>query len=70
MSTTTAEHIKTIAPAGSTLNEGLRAVAAADRSFDPDTFLPGAKGAYEMIVTAFAEGDRKTLKQSPQPRGL
>jgi predicted lipid-binding transport protein (Tim44 family) len=62
VSTTTAEHIKTIAPDGSTLNEGLRAVAAADRSFDPDTFLQGAKGAYEMIVTAFAEGDRKSLK--------
>src|SRR5690606_15174332 len=34
-----------------------------DRSFDPDSFIGGARGAYEMIVTAFAEGDRKTLKQ-------
>jgi predicted lipid-binding transport protein (Tim44 family) len=56
------ERIKTIAPEGSTLNQGLRAVAAADRSFDPETFLAGARAAYEMIVTAFAEGDRKTLK--------
>jgi predicted lipid-binding transport protein (Tim44 family) len=44
------------------LNEGLKAIAAADRSFDPDAFLAGARAAYEMIVTAFAEGDRKTLR--------
>ncbi|MCP4382538.1 MAG: Tim44 domain-containing protein [Hyphomicrobiales bacterium] len=55
--------IKTLAPEGTSLNEALRAIAGADRSFDPDGFLNGAKGAYEMIVTAFAEGDRKTLKQ-------
>ena len=57
------ERIKTIAPEGSTLNDGLRAIAAADRSFDPERFIAGARSAYEMIVTAFAEGDRKTLKQ-------
>ena len=28
----------------------------------PNAFLDGAKAAYEMIVTAFAEGDRKALK--------
>lgn len=57
------ERIKTVAPAGSSLHEALRSVAAADRTFDPEAFLSGAKAAYEMIVTAFAEGDRKTLKQ-------
>ncbi len=57
------ERIRTAAPAGSSLHEALKAVATADRSFEPDSFLAGAKGAYEMIVTAFAEGDRKTLKQ-------
>jgi predicted lipid-binding transport protein (Tim44 family) len=57
------ERIKTIAPDGSPLNAGLKAVAAADRTFDPKEFIAGAKSAYEMIVTAFAEGDRKTLKQ-------
>ncbi|HVY19173.1 MAG TPA: Tim44/TimA family putative adaptor protein [Bauldia sp.] len=55
--------IKTLAPEGSPLSEGLKAVVALDRSFDPAEFLAGAKTAYEMIVTAFAEGDRKTLKQ-------
>ena len=58
-----AERFKSIAPEGSPLNGGLTAVAAADRSFDPDEFVAGAKAAYEMIVTAFAEGDRKSLKQ-------
>jgi predicted lipid-binding transport protein (Tim44 family) len=57
-----AERIKVIAPAGSSLHESLKTVAAADRSFDPNAFLDGAKRAYELIVTAFAEGDRKTLK--------
>jgi predicted lipid-binding transport protein (Tim44 family) len=63
IATTAEERIKTIAPAGSTLNEALLTVARADRSFDPEAFLGGARAAYEMIVTAFAEGDRKTLKQ-------
>jgi predicted lipid-binding transport protein (Tim44 family) len=56
------ERFRSIAPEGSPLNAGLTAVAAADRSFDPDEFIAGAKAAYEMIVTAFAEGDRKALK--------
>ena len=55
--------IKTLAPEGTSLNEALRSIASADRSFDPNSFLAGAKSAYEMIVTAFAEGDRKMLKQ-------
>jgi predicted lipid-binding transport protein (Tim44 family) len=44
------------------LADGLRAVAAADTGFTPKSFLEGAKMAYEMIVTAFAQGDRATLK--------
>ncbi len=47
---------------GSEVNSGLRALKESDPSFDPEDFLSGAKTAYEMIVTAFAEGDRKTLK--------
>lgn len=62
IATATEERIKTLAPEGSSLNAGLRAIAAADRNFDPDAFLTGGKAAYEMIVTAFAEGDRKSLK--------
>ncbi len=41
---------------------GLKAVADADPAFSPKAFIEGAKQAYEMIVTAFAAGDRKTLK--------
>jgi predicted lipid-binding transport protein (Tim44 family) len=44
------------------LAAGLKAVAEADSSFTPKSFLDGAKQAYEMIVTAFAEGDRQMLK--------
>ena len=44
------------------LAAGLRTVAEADQSFTPKSFLDGAKQAYEMIVTGFAEGDRQTLK--------
>ncbi|WP_055047054.1 Tim44/TimA family putative adaptor protein [Devosia sp. A16] len=41
---------------------GLKAIADADPNFSPKSFLEGAKSAYEMIVTAFAAGDRQTLK--------
>jgi predicted lipid-binding transport protein (Tim44 family) len=57
-----ADRVAKVAPEGSTLNEHLRAIVAADPSFDPERFLAGARAAYEMTVTAFAEGDRKTLK--------
>ena len=32
-------------------------------TFDPGQFLDGARQAFEMIVTAYAEGDGRTLKQ-------
>ena len=41
---------------------GLNSIAEADPSFGPKIFMEGAKSAYEMIVTAFAQGDRQTLK--------
>ena len=47
---------------GSALAAGLDAVAVQDSSFDPKHFLSGARGAYEMIVLAFANGDRRALK--------
>lgn len=58
-----AERVKSLAPAGTPLNEALVAIAKADSSFKAETFLSGAKAAYEMIVTAYAEGERKALKQ-------
>ena len=44
------------------LGAALTKIALADRSFDKAQFLEGARAAYEMIVTAFAAGDRKTLE--------
>jgi predicted lipid-binding transport protein (Tim44 family) len=42
--------------------KGLIDIAKSDTSFDPDGFAKGARAAYEMIVMAFAEGNRKALK--------
>ncbi|MCY4394371.1 MAG: Tim44/TimA family putative adaptor protein [Rhodospirillaceae bacterium] len=42
--------------------DGIRAIQGADRSFDPAGFLEGAKAAFEMIVEAFARGDRDALQ--------
>jgi predicted lipid-binding transport protein (Tim44 family) len=49
---------------------GLKALIAADPSFDPARFLAGAKAAYEMIIGAFASGDRKTLGDLLSPEVL
>ncbi|MGP9813059.1 Tim44/TimA family putative adaptor protein [Rhodopseudomonas sp. NSM] len=53
---------KGIAEPDSPLEHGLNAVFTQDSSFDANHFLAGAKGAYEMIVMAFANGDRRSLK--------
>jgi len=37
-------------------------IAAADPSFNTERFLSGAQWAFEMIVKAFAAGDKATLK--------
>jgi predicted lipid-binding transport protein (Tim44 family) len=57
-----ADRWKGIAEPGTPLAAGLDAIAAQDSSFDPRHFLSGARGAYEMIVLAFANGDRRALK--------
>jgi predicted lipid-binding transport protein (Tim44 family) len=57
-----ADRWKGIAAEGSAIAGGLDAIVASDRSFDAKHFVTGARGAYEMIVGAFASGDRKTLK--------
>jgi predicted lipid-binding transport protein (Tim44 family) len=54
--------IDAVAQPGTDLNRGMRAIKDADASFDPKTFVEGAKLAYEMIVMAYADGDRRTLK--------
>jgi predicted lipid-binding transport protein (Tim44 family) len=44
------------------VEDGLIAILRTDGSFDPEEFMKGANSAYEMIVTAFAEGNRKLLR--------
>ncbi len=56
------ERWKGVAEPGSALASGFDAVAAADAGFEPQHFVTGARAAYEMIVNAYAEGDRRTLK--------
>ncbi|WP_425349878.1 Tim44/TimA family putative adaptor protein [Mangrovicella endophytica] len=56
------EAIDKAAAPGTVVNEGMRRIRDADPSFDPAEFLGGVRTAYEMIVTGFADGDRKLLK--------
>jgi predicted lipid-binding transport protein (Tim44 family) len=57
-----AERWKGIAEPGSTVAAGLDTIAREDKAFDVKHFVTGARAAYEMIVLAYAEGDRRTLK--------
>lgn len=43
--------------------DGLRRLAAADRNFEIAGFVEGAKSAYRMILEAFWEGDKETLRE-------
>ena len=57
-----ADRWRGIAEQGSAVAKGLDAIAAADPTFDAQHFIAGARAAYEMIVNAFAAGDRRALK--------
>ena len=56
------ERWKDIAEPGTALARGLDAIVEKDSSFDPRHFLSGGRSAYEMIVLAFANGDRRALR--------
>lgn len=56
--------VEATGPAGS----GLMAIQRADPNFDPAYFVTGARTAYEMIVHAYAVGDRETLQPLLTPR--
>lgn len=49
-------------PADPALEAVLASLRAADPDFDAAEFIGGAKAAYEMVVTAFAAGDKDTLR--------
>ncbi len=57
-----AERWKDVVEAGSAAAAGLDAITAAEPTFDAKHFITGARAAYEMIVTTFAEGDRRQLR--------
>lgn len=57
------EKIAAYAKSNTALERGLMEILQRDPNFDPEHFVTGAKQAYEMIVTAFAEGNRRMLKE-------
>jgi predicted lipid-binding transport protein (Tim44 family) len=57
-----ADRWKEVTENNTAATSGLDAIAAADQSFDAKHFITGARTAYEMIVTAFASGDRRQLR--------
>lgn len=57
------QRIKTVSGGDATLASRLMEILRLDPSFDPEHFLRGARQAYEMIVVAFAEGNRRALKE-------
>lgn len=54
--------MKAYAGGDASIERGLLQLSQSDSAFDPKHFVEGSKQAYEMIVTAFAEGNRKVLK--------
>ncbi|MEO1280396.1 MAG: Tim44/TimA family putative adaptor protein [Pseudomonadota bacterium] len=56
------EQIKAFAGDDERLQAGLMEILQNDPNFEPQPFLTGAKQAYEMIVTSFAEGNRRMLQ--------
>jgi predicted lipid-binding transport protein (Tim44 family) len=61
------QRVKEYAAGNTDITKGLLDIVRIDTSFDPSHFLQGAKAAYEIIVTAFAEGNRRTLKDLLSP---
>lgn len=48
--------------ADTVVERGILQIRKADPQFDAAEFVGGSRGAFEMILTAFATGDRETLK--------
>jgi predicted lipid-binding transport protein (Tim44 family) len=54
-------------PQGAAKTPGASAVKAADTAFDEAQFLKGARGAFEIVVNAFAAGNVAALKPLLSP---
>jgi predicted lipid-binding transport protein (Tim44 family) len=48
--------------AATPLAAGVARIKAVDKSFDENGFLQGARGAFEIVVNAFAKGDTAALR--------
>lgn len=55
------------APAPPPVSPAAEPLRAADAQFDEKSFLEGARGAYELIVEAFASGDLKSIRRFISP---
>ncbi|MFZ5835995.1 MAG: Tim44/TimA family putative adaptor protein [Pseudomonadota bacterium] len=53
---------KALSPAEIRLRQSLTEITLADPHFDADDFCDGARQAYEMIILAFAQGNRDLLR--------
>ena len=65
-----ADRWKGVAEPNAAVWSGLDAIAGADRTFSPQAFLSGARGAYDMVVHAFAAGDFDALKSLMSPEAF
>ena len=53
--------VRDLPPVLPAVEKGLRDILAADRRFDPQGFLDGARAAYRLILEAFWRGDREYI---------
>ncbi len=58
----TESKVRAFAKGDEDIANGLLEIQKLDPEFDPESFVTGAREAYEIIVTAFAEGNRKMLR--------
>lgn len=57
------DQVKKFAEPGTELFDSLLEINKKDNSFDPDQFMQGAERAYEMIISAFSQGEKPLLKR-------
>jgi predicted lipid-binding transport protein (Tim44 family) len=65
-----ADRWKGVAESDPAVWSGLDAISAVDQSFSPQSFLAGAKVAYDVVVHAFAAGDSDALKSLMSPEAF
>lgn len=62
------DDVESIAGDDKELARSLKKIKAVDSSFHSSQFLEGAKSAFEMVLEAYGNSDRKTLKMLLAPR--